>query len=72
MGTDVITPGVGGIVNKSPLICWKPADMNPGVGVTPSDGYWVIIARDSNFTTVVQAAFTNEPCYAPRSPFVAQ
>ena len=68
--TDVITPGVGGIVNKSPLICWKPADMNPGAGVTPSDGYWVIIARDSNFTTVVQAAYTNEPCYAPRSPFV--
>ena len=22
-------PGLGGIVNKSPLICWKPADMNP-------------------------------------------
>ena len=28
------------------------------------------IARDSNFTTVVQAAYTDEPCYAPRSPLV--
>ena len=26
-------PASGGIVSKSPLICWKPADMNPGVGV---------------------------------------
>ena len=38
--------------------------------MTPSDGYWVAIARDINFTTIVQAAYTNEPCYAPRSPLV--
>ena len=38
--------------------------------MTPSNGYWVAIARDSNFTTVVQAAYTDEPCYAPRSPLV--
>jgi len=69
--TDVISPALGGIVNKSPLICWKPADMNAtGGAVTPSTGYWVAIARDSNFTTVVQAAYTDEPCYAPRSPLV--
>ena len=37
---------------------------------TRQHGYWVTIARDSNFTTVVQAAYTDEPCYAPRSPLV--
>ena len=36
----------------------------------PSTGYWVAIARDINFTTIVQAAYTNEPCYAPRAPLV--
>ena len=68
--TDVRSPGVGTGVNKSPLICWKPSDMNAGAGITASDGYWVAIARDSNFTTIVQAAFTKEPCYAPRKPLV--
>ena len=67
---DVISPGVGATVGKSPLICWKPADKDPTAGVNASTGYWVVIARDANFTTVVQAAFTDEPCYAPRSPLV--
>ena len=44
--------------------------MDPTAGVNASTGYWVAIARDANFTTVVQAAFTDEPCYAPRSPLV--
>ena len=67
---DVISPGVGATVGKSPLICWKPADKDRTAGVNASTGYWVVIARDANFTTVVQAAFTDEPCYAPRSPLV--
>jgi hypothetical protein len=67
---DVMRPAVGTITGKSPLICWKPSDMNAGAGMTPSDGYWVAIARDINFTTIVQAAYVTEPCYAPRSPLV--
>jgi hypothetical protein len=68
---DVLTPDVGTITGKSPLFCWTPADMNSNnPGKTPSTGYWVAIARDSNFTTIVQAAYTDEPCYAPRLPLV--
>ncbi|HET6174690.1 MAG TPA: hypothetical protein VFD90_18940 [Gaiellales bacterium] len=66
---DVISPDVA-IVNSSPLLCWKPADTNPASGVTPSTGYWVAISRDFFFTTIVQAAYTDEPCYAPRSPLL--
>ena len=33
----------------------------------PSRHYWVTIARDSNFTTIVQQAYLDEPCYAPLS-----
>ena len=71
---DIWRPGVGEIVPKSPLFCWSPSDMNPvasGSGNNvPSQHYWVTIARDSNFTTSVQSAYTDVPCYAPRSPFV--
>jgi hypothetical protein len=70
--TGVVQPLSGSFVGKSPLLCWKPADFNAtgGGALSPSDGYWVAIARDSNFTTIVQAAFTSEPCYAPRQPLV--
>ena len=37
-----------------------------GAGITcRATHYWVAIARDPNFATRVQAAFTNEPCWAP-------
>ncbi|MDX6562676.1 MAG: hypothetical protein QOD65_2490, partial [Gaiellales bacterium] len=71
---DIWTPYVGSIVPKSPLFCWSPSDMNPNAGGggnnVPSDHYWVTIARDSNFTTSVQSAYTEVPCYAPREPLV--
>ena len=52
---DIITPASGQIVGKSPLFCWKPADMNAGAGTTSrATHYWVAIARDTNFTTIVQ------------------
>jgi hypothetical protein len=68
--SDAITPVVGTIVGKSPLFCWRPSDFDVTSGITPSTGYWIAIARDSNFTNIVQAAYTSEPCYAPRSPLL--
>ena len=42
-----------------------------GVGHNvPSAHYWVTIARDANFTTIVQQAYTDEPCWAPSKPMV--
>jgi hypothetical protein len=68
---DIWTPNVGAIVNKSPVFCWSPSDMNASSSIVePSEHYYVVIARDSNFTTHVQSAYTDVPCYAPRSPLL--
>jgi len=68
---DLITPANGQIIGKSPLLCWKPSDMDPVVGAghnVASDHYFVSIARDPSFTTIVEQAFTSEPCWAPSKP----
>jgi hypothetical protein len=75
---DIVTPDRGTIVGKDPLFCWTPADMDPTPesapgardGITPSAHYWVTIARDFAFTTIVEQAYTNNPCYAPSHPMV--
>ena len=48
---------VGGTVTRTPLLRWNPV---PG-----ARRYFVLIARDSNFTNVIDAAFTHMPAYAP-------
>jgi hypothetical protein len=68
---NIVAPANGTTIGKSPVLCWKPFDMDPAGGtVEPSRGYWVSIARDPNFTTIVQTAYTPEPCYAPPFPLV--
>ena len=41
-----------------PLFTWKPVD--------GARGYFVVVARDEEFTKIVDLAFTNVPVYAPR------
>ena len=48
---------VSGTVSRTPLLRWNPV---PG-----AIRYFVLIARDSNFTNVVDAAFVSMPAYAP-------
>ena len=48
---------VGGTTTRTPLLRWNPV---PG-----ARRYFVIIARDSNFTNVIDAAFTAMPAYQP-------
>jgi hypothetical protein len=70
---DIRTPLRGQITGKSPLLCWKPADVDSVVGAThnvASSHYWVVIARDAGFTTIVTRAYTDVPCYAPPKPLV--
>jgi hypothetical protein len=75
---DIDIPNRGTIVGKSPLFCWAPADMDDELDTVPGDGshtvasthYWVTIARDPQFTTSVEQAYTAEPCYAPLRPMV--
>ncbi len=67
---DIVSTQNGTTVGKNPLLCWKPADMDGTGAVRASVGYWVAIARDSNFATPVEAAYTKEPCYAPSQSLV--
>jgi hypothetical protein len=68
--SDLVQPQRGEIVGKSPLLCWKPTDTDPSGAVVASTNYWVTIARDSFFTTIVQQAYTSEPCWAPSKAMV--
>ena len=47
----------GGTETRTPLLRWNP--------VAGARRYFVLIARDSNFTNVIDAAFTHMPAYAP-------
>lgn len=75
---DIDLPLRGTITGKSPLFCWAPADMDDQLDTVPGNGdhteasthYWVTIARDPDFTTSVEQAYTGEPCYAPSKPMV--
>jgi hypothetical protein len=51
----------GGTFAATPLLTW---DWVPG-----ACGYFVVVARDEDFTNVVDVAFTNYPAYAPRGSF---
>ncbi|HEX3255337.1 MAG TPA: hypothetical protein VHQ96_06065 [Gaiellaceae bacterium] len=43
----------------SPLFVWKP--------IAGKQSYWVIVAKDPSFTTIVDYAFTRIPAYAVRT-----
>jgi hypothetical protein len=75
---DIAKPLRGTITGKSPLFCWTPADLDDNLDTVPGNGdgteasthYWVTIARDPQFTTSVEQAYTSAPCYAPSKPMV--
>ncbi len=64
---DIRQPTIGTISGKAPLFCWKTKFY--GVTPVPAYGYWVAVSRDANFTTIVDEAFTQIPCYAPRGTY---
>ena len=55
---DYLSPTGGVDRGQTPLYTWKPI---PG-----ANSYWVIVARDPSFTTLVDYGFTQIPAYAPR------
>jgi hypothetical protein len=55
---DYLEPGFAEQRPWMPLFTWKPVD--------GARGYFVVVARDKDFTKVVDLAFTNVPAYAPR------
>jgi hypothetical protein len=60
-GGDYLSP-VGGVVERDmPLLRWKP--------IAGYQSYFVLVAKDEDFTNLVDYAFTRVPAYAPRLGF---
>jgi hypothetical protein len=56
---DYITPVSDSTVGRMPVFTWHPI---PG-----AQSYFIVVARDPSFTTVVDYAWTRVPAYAPRT-----
>jgi hypothetical protein len=54
-------PTTGSITRTTPYFTWQPM-----AGAT---SYFVVVAKDPSFTTIVDYAFTQLPAYAPRTSF---
>jgi hypothetical protein len=55
---DYVQPGYAQRHAWMPLFTWKAID--------GARGYFVVVARDKDFTKIVDLAYTNVPAYAPR------
>jgi hypothetical protein len=53
-----LRPVVGSTNTRTPLFTWK--------AISGANSYFVVVARDANFSNVVDEAFTRVPAYAPR------
>jgi hypothetical protein len=56
--SDYNGPLTGSSVGEMPLFTWDE--------VAGAESYYVLVARDPNFTTIVDYAYTRIPAYAPR------
>ena len=56
--SDYLSPASGVVTGQTPMYTWKP--------IAGANSYWVIIARDPTFTTLVDYGFTQIPAYVPR------
>ena len=56
---DYLLPIRGETVGANPLFIWNPID--------GKQSYWVIVAKDPSFTTIVDYALTRIPAYAVRT-----
>jgi hypothetical protein len=54
-----LAPTGGSVSPRTPLFTWRDV---PG-----ACGYFVVVARDPDFTKIVDVALTRDPAYAPRS-----
>jgi hypothetical protein len=56
---DYVLPAAGVTVGRMPLLTWRP--------LVGKGSYFVLVARDPEFTNIVDYALTQVPAYAPRS-----
>lgn len=53
------SPQAGSVLTRLPLFTWTP--------VTGAQSYFVVVAKDPAFTTILDLALTQVPAYAPRA-----
>jgi hypothetical protein len=58
---DYLSPAGGVVKGQTPMFTWRP--------IAGANAYWVIIARDPTFTTLVDYGFTQIPAFVPRRTF---
>ncbi|MDX6507386.1 MAG: large repetitive protein [Gaiellaceae bacterium] len=56
---DYLEPLTGTTTLRTPLFTWKP--------LAGANAYYVVVAKDANFSNVIDEAFTRVPAYAPRN-----
>jgi hypothetical protein len=56
---DYLGPVVGSTNARTPLFTWKQ--------LSGANSYFVVVAKDSNFSNVIDEGFTRVPAYAPRN-----
>jgi hypothetical protein len=60
LGTDdYLSPIRGTTLGANPLFTWKP--------IVGKNSYWVIVAKDPSFSTIIDYAITRVPAYAVRT-----
>jgi hypothetical protein len=58
-GGDYLVPAAGTLTPRTPYFTWKPIDGKAS--------YFVLVARDAQFSNIVDYAFTQLPAYSPRN-----
>jgi hypothetical protein len=56
---DYLLPVTGTTSVRTPLFTWKP--------LAGANSYFVVVAKDANFSNIIDEAFTRIPAYAPRN-----
>jgi hypothetical protein len=56
---DYVAPAGGSANTRTPLFTWTR--------VGDADGYYVVVARDEDFTRIADVAYTKVPAYAPHN-----
>jgi hypothetical protein len=57
--SDYLSPAQGSTTTRMPLFTWEH--------ITGACGYFVVVSKDDDFTTVIDVARTRIPAYAPRT-----
>jgi protein-S-isoprenylcysteine O-methyltransferase Ste14 len=60
-GGDYLVPAAGTLSPRTPYFTWKPLDGKAS--------YFVLVAKDAQFSNIVDYAFTQLPAYSPRNLF---